>query len=88
MCWQIKLFRDEVVIRYGVILIGWPADIPFWNLSKKDGPTAKQMRVLLASGLLNAKPPRLYFTRATEEQLRAARLTSSGILPSTLHWGH
>ena len=69
--------------RYGVLLIGWPPDVPFWNLSSQGCPTAKQMRRIL--GLLTADPPRLYFTRATGEQLRMVRLASSGILPSTLH---
>ena len=71
------------MIRYGVLLVGWPPDVPFWNLSSQGGPTTKQMRRIL--GLLAANPPRLYFTRATEEQLRMVRLASSGILPSTLH---
>ena len=83
MCWKMRLFRDQVVIRYGVILVGWPADVPFWNFSNKGGATAAQMRIIL--DLLTAKPPQLYFTPATEKQLRMARLTSSGILPSTLN---
>ncbi|RPD68310.1 hypothetical protein L226DRAFT_563989 [Lentinus tigrinus ALCF2SS1-7] len=82
MVWELRLFRDQVVLRYGVILVGWPPAVPFWQLSKKGGPTAEQMRDLL--DLLTANPPQLYFTRATEEQLRVARLAAGGIPPSTL----
>ena len=83
MCWKLRLFRDQVVIRYGVILVGWPSDVPFWNFSNKGGPTVVHLRVILDR--LTADPPQLYFTPATEPQLCMARLSSGGILPSTLH---
>ena len=86
MCWKMRLFRDQVIIRYGVILVGWPSDVPFWNLSNEGGATAAQMRSIL--DLLTAKPLQLYFTPATEEQLRMARLTPGAILPSTLNPEH
>ena len=83
MCWKVRRFRDQVVIRYGVILVGWPADVPFWNLSNEGAAGVEQLRDIL--DYLTADPPQIYFTRATEKQLRMARLTSGGLLPSTLH---
>ena len=83
MCWKVTLFRDHVVIRYGVLLVGWPADVPFWNLSNEGAAGVDQLRDIL--DCLTADPPQIYFTRATEKQLRMARLTSGGLLPSTLH---
>ena len=83
ICWKLQLFRDQVVIRYRVILVGWPPDIPFWNLSNEGGPTAEEMRYILR--LLAADPPQLYFTWDTKEQLHMAQLTPGGLLPSTLH---
>ena len=83
MCWKLRLFRDQVVIRYGVILVGWPSDVPFWNFSNKGGPNVVHLRAILDR--LTADPPQLYFTPATEKQLHMARLSSGGLLPSTLH---
>ncbi|KAI0690015.1 hypothetical protein C8T65DRAFT_765869 [Cerioporus squamosus] len=59
MCWEVTLFRDQVVLRYHVILIGWPSDIPFQDLSKQVGSstlpraTSAQLRIarLDASGI-------------------------------------
>ncbi|RPD53887.1 hypothetical protein L227DRAFT_604402, partial [Lentinus tigrinus ALCF2SS1-6] len=37
MCWTLRLFHKDVVLRYGVLLYGWPADVPFMNLSTGHG---------------------------------------------------
>ncbi|KAI0690018.1 hypothetical protein C8T65DRAFT_745950 [Cerioporus squamosus] len=81
MCWEVTLFRDQVVLRYHVILIGWPSDIPFQDLSKQGAPSAAQMRTLIGLMLTGE----LYFAWATSAQLRIARLDASGISPSPLH---
>ncbi|RPD53803.1 hypothetical protein L227DRAFT_616712 [Lentinus tigrinus ALCF2SS1-6] len=72
MCWNLRLFHKDVALRYGILLYGWPADIPFMNLSTGHGsPSMAQVRHLLT--LLTVQPqPRMYFIRATPEQLLAA----------------
>ncbi|KAI0692241.1 hypothetical protein C8T65DRAFT_745223 [Cerioporus squamosus] len=81
MCWEVTLFRDHVVLRYRVILVGWPPEIPFQDLSKQGAPSAAQMRTLI-NLMLSGK---LYFARATSAQLRIARLDASGISPGPLY---
>ena len=80
MCWVVTLFRDQVVLRYLVILIGWPPEIPFCDLSTAGAPTAQQMRKLLK--LITTR--KLYFARATPGQLRIAGLAAGGIAPGPL----
>ncbi|RPD68842.1 hypothetical protein L226DRAFT_472804 [Lentinus tigrinus ALCF2SS1-7] len=84
MCWTLRLFHKDVVLRYGVLLYGWPADVPFMNLSTGHGsPSMAQVRHLLA--LLAAEPqPRMYFIQATREQLLAAELDISAVAPGPL----
>ncbi|RPD52894.1 hypothetical protein L226DRAFT_614910 [Lentinus tigrinus ALCF2SS1-7] len=84
MCWTLRPFHKDVVLRYGILLYGWPADVPFMNLSTGHGsPSMAQVRHLLA--LLTAEPqPRMYFVRATPEQLLAAELDISAVAPGPL----
>ncbi|RDX40330.1 hypothetical protein OH76DRAFT_1562163, partial [Lentinus brumalis] len=81
MCWEVTLFRDQIVLRYLVILIGWPPDTPFQDLSKGGAPSYEQMRELIT--LMQAG--KLYFAKATSAQLRVARMDASGISPSALY---
>ncbi|KAI0715774.1 hypothetical protein C8T65DRAFT_694602 [Cerioporus squamosus] len=85
MWWAITLFHKEVALRYGMLLYGWPPDIPFANLSTGHGsPTMAQVRRLLA--LLTARPqPLMYFVRATPEQMRAVQLDIAAAAPGPLY---
>ncbi|KAI0692303.1 hypothetical protein C8T65DRAFT_745205 [Cerioporus squamosus] len=82
MHWGLLPFRDSVAVPLGVLLIGWPAEYSFANLSSKGAPGMKALHKLLQ--LLEAKPPKLYFVKATEEQLRTARFDAASICPGPL----
>ncbi|RDX40333.1 hypothetical protein OH76DRAFT_1306235, partial [Lentinus brumalis] len=77
MCWEVTLFRDQIVLRYLVILIGWPPNIPFQDFSKRGAPSFAQMRELIKL----METGKLYFAKATSAQLRVARMDASGISP-------
>ncbi|RPD52257.1 hypothetical protein L226DRAFT_576977 [Lentinus tigrinus ALCF2SS1-7] len=84
MCWTLRLFHKDITLRYGVLLYGWPADVPFMNLSTGHGsPSMAQVRHLLT--LLTAEPqPRMYFIQAAPEQLLAAERDVSAVAPGPL----
>ncbi|RDX39450.1 hypothetical protein OH76DRAFT_1562400 [Lentinus brumalis] len=84
MWWTLTAFQKHVVLRYGVLLLGWPPDIPFMSFSPGHGcPCMAEIRWLLT--LLTAEPqPRMYFVRATPGQLDAARLDAAAAAPGPL----
>lgn len=82
MRWTLLSFRDGVAIPLEVILRGWPVKFPFMNLSDAGSLSMKGMRKLLK--LLQATPPKLYFVKATAEQLAAARLDPASVCPGPL----
>ncbi|TFK80534.1 hypothetical protein K466DRAFT_447760, partial [Polyporus arcularius HHB13444] len=75
-------FRDCVAVPLEVVLVGWPVKYSFANLSNKGAPGMKALRAMLI--LLQATPPQLYFVKATEDQLRAARFDARSICPGPL----
>ncbi|KAI0682137.1 hypothetical protein C8T65DRAFT_517849, partial [Cerioporus squamosus] len=82
MRWGLLPFRNFVAVPLEVILVGWPVQYPFANLSNKGAPGMKALRALLK--LLQANPPQLYFVKATEDQLRAARFNAASVCPGPL----
>ncbi|RDX40451.1 hypothetical protein OH76DRAFT_1490280, partial [Lentinus brumalis] len=87
MQWTVLTFCLKVFLKYGLKLIGWPAAIPFQNLS--DGPVSMaDIRELI--GLCErdperpAEPPQLRFVQATPEELREARMDASLACPGPL----
>ena len=81
MCWVVTQFRDRIVLRYLLILIGWPSRIPFGDLSVAGAASAEHMRTLIK--LMVTK--QLYFAKATASQLHTARLAAGGISPGPLY---
>ena len=81
MHWVVTLFRDQIVLRYLLILIGWPPRIPFGDLSVAGAASADHMRTLIKFMLTG----KLYFAKATASQVRAARLAAGGISPGPLY---
>ncbi|RDX39740.1 hypothetical protein OH76DRAFT_1394642 [Lentinus brumalis] len=81
MWWMLTSFQKHVVLRYGVLLLGWPPDIPFMSFSPGHGcPCMADLRQLLS--LLAAEPqPRMNFVRATPGQLHAARIDAAAAAP-------
>ncbi|TFK78639.1 hypothetical protein K466DRAFT_592750, partial [Polyporus arcularius HHB13444] len=75
-------FRDNVAVPLGVLLCGWPVEYSFENFSDKGAPGMKALRAVLE--LLEAKPPKLYFVKATEEQLRAGHFDAASVCPGPL----
>ncbi|KAI0695218.1 hypothetical protein C8T65DRAFT_833235 [Cerioporus squamosus] len=82
MRWTLLSFRDRVAVPLEVVLHGWPPEFPFMNLSRTGHVSMKAMRKLLE--LLQAKPPQLYFVKATPEQLHAAHLNPASVCPGPL----
>ena len=80
MCWVVTQFRDHIVLRYLLILIGWPAWIPFGDLSVAGAASAEHMRTLIKRMVTR----KLYFAKATTFQLHTARLAAGGISPGPL----
>ena len=87
MCWKVTLFRDQVVIRYGVILVGWPADVPFWNLSNEGAAGVEQLRAGVG-GASDEHLGQTYTVRRGEQVLMAmprAAMLRGMVLSHVIH---
>ena len=74
--WEAYAFRDMIVLRYGLILVGWPYDIYFGNLSKIEGGVQTIRRLL---SLFEQR--RLRFRKATAGEIFAARESVYNAVP-------
>lgn len=80
MRWTAEAFRDYVFLLYHAKLPGWPAHIPFCNLSGPGAPSPSQMFELISlihRGVLR-------FEQATPEEIAAARLDVANAVPGPL----
>ncbi|RDX46278.1 hypothetical protein OH76DRAFT_1356356 [Lentinus brumalis] len=66
MRWVVLAFQHDIVLFYGIILVGWPRAVVFQNPSK--------MRLTVVRQLLSRfEQGRLYFRRATPGEIFAAQ---------------
>lgn len=77
MHWTVTDFRDFIFMPHRLKLVGWPPEYIFRNPSKM---RTHEMRTLLC--LLNTN--RLYFTRASDEEVADARLNARAAAPGPL----
>lgn len=80
MRWTASGFCEDIFLRYRIKLSGWPADIPFKNLSKGASPSASHINRLL--GLRQAK--HLVFEKATDDEVAAVLLDFRKACPGVL----
>ena len=77
MHWAAVPFKRDVVLFYGILLVGWPPWAPFENPSTLAIATVRHLLKLFELG-------RLYFRRATPGEIFAARESLFNALPSLL----
>ncbi|KAI0760658.1 hypothetical protein C8Q74DRAFT_1372479 [Fomes fomentarius] len=79
MQYSVSRFCKQIFLAYELALRGWPEHIVFQNLSSARLCDLRQLLHLLKSN-----PPKLYFDRATPEEVGAARESELNACPGKL----
>lgn len=82
MCYAVSTYAGKIVIECGYVLIGWPENVPFTNLSEIGGGSMTLLELRRRWNLPDGHPQKLRFELASPEDLANAARDAESVHPT------